>query len=97
MTKYRAMLISIDQDDQAYVFDCESDTVQGVWDQVNDMGSRWIFYPIPIITRIHNGRWPNFKYSKVIDTCIGLEWAKGMTISKLLEYMKHNDMSYLLS
>lgn len=97
MIKYRAMLITADPKDVAYVFDCEGDTIQEVWDKVNDMGSRWFFYPIPIITRIKDGRWPNFKYSKVIDTCIGLEWAKGMTISKLLDYMGKNDMSYLLS
>ncbi|MCR4290497.1 MAG: hypothetical protein NUV86_09595 [Candidatus Scalindua sp.] len=46
---YRSLHFTIDGEN--WVFDNERKTVQEVWESVNDMGSRWIFYPIPFVIR----------------------------------------------
>lgn len=50
---YAAVLIAPDGE---YVTDFERDSVAEVWDCVNDMGSRWIFYPFPVVAQIVDGR-----------------------------------------
>jgi hypothetical protein len=61
--KYRSIQMSLDG---AYIFDHEGDTPQEVWNQVNDQGSKWFFFPIPFIVTNNPGQ--NFRYSKIIDT-----------------------------
>ena len=36
--------------DGAYVNECRCDSVEEAWERNGSMGSRWIFYPIPVIT-----------------------------------------------
>lgn len=48
-TMYAAVLIAPDGE---YVTDFERDTIDEVWDCVNDMGSRWYFYPFPVVAQI---------------------------------------------
>lgn len=46
---YKAILFSPDGD---FVTDCEAETVEKVWEKVNELGSKWYFYPIPAV--VHN-------------------------------------------
>ena len=79
--KYMARLFAPDGES---VTDCYSDTVDGVWEQVNDMGSRWFFYPIPVVVRYGS----NKSTGRIVAVCDGLEHWQGRTcraFSKSLE------------
>jgi hypothetical protein len=56
----------------------DSPTIQHVWDRVNDMGSRWIFYPIVFVTT----------EKTVVDTPDGLEFLKGRRIRTVSRFLK---------
>lgn len=52
--------------------------IQDVWNEIAEMGSRWIFYPIPFVATD----------KAIVDTPEGLELLKGKriaTVSKLLQ------------
>jgi hypothetical protein len=52
MKKYQALLIS--SDGQDYVTDFNEnhcDSIDDVWEYVNNMGSKWIFYPLCFVIR----------------------------------------------
>jgi hypothetical protein len=53
-TRYHAVLFAPDGD---YVTDYDRNTVEEVWEAINDQGSRWIFYPIPFVIRNHRTTW----------------------------------------
>ena len=55
-------------------------TKQDVWDLVNDMGSRWIFYPIVFVATDKT----------IVDTPEGLEHLKGKRISTVKKYLASN-------
>jgi hypothetical protein len=42
MKQYKAVLISTDGQDKVTDF-YKSDSIQDVWNKINDMGSRWFF------------------------------------------------------
>lgn len=52
-------------------------TVSDVWDEVNDMGSRWIFYPIPFVTTDKT----------VIAAPEGLEFLNGKRIKTVRKFL----------
>lgn len=84
MNKYQASLFAPDGD---MVTDFrDSDSVEEVWDRVNDMGSRWVFYPIAFVSTDKT----------IIETPEGLEFLKGKrikTVQKLfrLEWETRKD------
>ena len=51
MRKYKAVLFAKDGD---WVTDCKGNTMEEVWEQVANLGSRWFFYPI-VLTIIDHG------------------------------------------
>ena len=75
--KYQAVLFAPDGD---YVTDFHDiDTIQEVWDCINDMGSRWVFYPFCCVAT-----------DKTIVACwdncaIDLKWKQIKTASKLIK------------
>lgn len=56
----------------------ERTTVEDVWAEINNMGSRWIFYPLAFVTTSKT----------VIDTPEGLEFLKNKRISTLRKFLK---------
>jgi hypothetical protein len=87
MNNYRELMFTIDG--TGWVFDNESETIKEVWDKHNEMGSRWFFYPIPLVIRgkMHN---TNFKYHKIVSTCEGLEFLKGKSINTARKFIMNN-------
>jgi hypothetical protein len=57
----------------------ERENKSDVWDEINDMGSRWIFYPIPFVTT----------HITIVDTPEGLEFLKGKRIKTAVSYFKN--------
>lgn len=79
---YKAILFAPDGD---YVTDfTNTDTKQEVWDKINDMGSRWVFYPICFVAK-----------KIIVDTPEGLEHLKGKTIKQISEHLKNTDQDEL--
>ena len=75
MTQYQATLF---HPDGGHVRDFTGrETVEDVWSMINDMGSRWIFYPLCFVTT----------QKVVIDTPEGLEFLKGKHIKTVERYL----------
>ncbi len=72
---YQAILFHPDGD---FVTDFRNrETKQEVWDEINDMGSRWIFYPISFVATDKT----------IVDAPEGFEFFKGKrikTVSRIL-------------
>lgn len=73
--KYLAILFAPDGE---YVTDFERDTKQEVWDEVNNMGSRWIFYPIAFVGT----------QTTIVDTQEDANWLKGKRIKTVQRFFK---------
>ena len=81
---YRAILFHPEGD---FVSDFNRDTKEDVWSEINDMGSRWIFYPIPFVATDKT----------IIDTLPELYFLKGKrikTVAKMLnkQWIKNPDL-----
>lgn len=68
--KYKAILFSPDGE---WVTDCAGDTIADVCEQVADMGSRWIFYPYPLIIKYNYG-YTNARMRIVSSECSQEYW-----------------------
>ena len=78
MNTYKAILFHPEGD---FVTDfSERKTKEDVWSMVNDMGSRWIFYPIVFVATD----------KRIVDTPEGLEFLKGKTIKTVQKYLADN-------
>jgi hypothetical protein len=76
MKNYKALLAHPEGD---FVTDFKNkNNIQDVWDEVGNMGSRWIFYPIVFVCTDKT----------VIDTPDGMEFLKGKRITSLVKYLK---------
>jgi len=72
---YKALLFHPEGD---FVTDAkDSKSIQDVWDQVADFGSRWVFYPIAFVATDKT----------VVDTPEGLEFLKGRRIKTVANYL----------
>jgi hypothetical protein len=72
---YKAFLFHPEGD---YVTDFEDrNTKEEVWKEVENMGSRWIFYPIALVGTD----------KRIVDTPEGLEFLKGKGIKKVREFL----------
>lgn len=60
-------------------------TIEAAWERANNMGSRWIFYPIPVVTG------PGSGFPVIRDTPAGMNarW-KGKQLRSLIRAMKAN-------
>lgn len=76
MKNYKAILFHPQGD---YVTDFYNrESVSDVWDEVADMGSRWIFYPIPLVATDKT----------IIDAPEGLEFLKGLRIKTAVKFFE---------
>ncbi len=76
MKNYKAILFHPEGD---FVTDFTDRTdIQDVWNEVNEMGSRWIFYPIPFVATDKT----------VVDCPEGLEFLKGKRIRTVVNFFK---------
>jgi hypothetical protein len=71
--------------DGGHTTDFFGDTVDECWEKSNDRGSKWFFYPIPIVVRNST---TNLMKRKIISACDGLECWNGKTVGKLTERMR---------
>lgn len=62
----------------------KSKTIKEVWERVEDMGSRWIFYPIIVVASDNSPK----KMSRIVDTAEGLEYFKKRESTTLQKYLK---------
>lgn len=76
MTGYRAALFAPDGE---YVTDYAAPTVDEVWERVEDGGSRWYFYPFPVIVR-DRPHGTIAETQRIVDTGEGYTLAKGRTL-----------------
>jgi len=75
---YKAILFHPSGD---YVTDFrDRETKQNVWDEIADMGSRWIFYPLCFVGTD----------STVVDTPEGLEFLKGKRIKTVVKFLEQS-------
>lgn len=75
-TNYRALLFHPEGD---YVTDfTDRDEIQAVWEEVADMGSRWVFYPIAFVAT----------EKRIADAPEGLEFLKGKSIKTAVNFFK---------
>ena len=76
MKNYKAILFHPEGD---YVSDfTDRKEIQEVWEEVSEMGSRWIFYPIPFVAT----------NKTIVDTIEGLEWMKGKRITTIQKFLR---------
>lgn len=89
---YKAILFSIDGD---WVTDCQEDTIEQVVEQVADLGSRWIFYPLPMIIKDYGGCTMSSQRVVSLD-CLDpfyqsiLQWAQGKSIKTIKRELSSN-------
>ena len=80
--KYRAVLFHPSGD---YVTDFPSDNKQEIWENLCDMGSKWIFYPIPvIISDTHR----NTLDCRIVDMAEGMEYMKRKKLKTFQSLLK---------
>lgn len=73
---YQAVLFA---PDGAFVTDFrDKEDKQEVWEEIAEMGSRWIFYPIPFVATDKT----------IIDTPEGMEYLKGKRIKTAVKFFK---------
>lgn len=95
MTTYRAALFAPDGD---YVTDYAAPTVTDVWDRVDGGGSRWFFYPFPVIvTDRPHGTIRGTQ--RIVDAPEALAIVKGRTLrtfARMLASLTDDDRAALL-
>lgn len=82
---YQSIQFAYDGD---YIIDHNADTIEAVWEMVNDQGSKWYFYPFPFVVK--SGF--DFNRSRIIDApdFPYLDTLKGLTIKHASEQIKDN-------
>lgn len=84
---YEAALIAPDGD---VMYDAASDTIDGVWDVVNDYGSRWFFYPIRVVVEQETDR--------IVSVCDELPTElAGSSLTDLVKDLTDRDLTYVWS
>jgi hypothetical protein len=89
VSKYHALLIAPDGD---YVTDYGADTVEEVWERVDNGGSRWFFYPFAVVIRgeggansMHGRRIS--RRQRVVSAPSELTAFEGRTVGTLIDYL----------
>lgn len=86
---YRAVLFA---PDGGYVTDYPRDTVEAVWDAVSDGGSRWFFYPLPVVVCDRGMTTPR---QRVIDTPRELSQWRGRSLATIAAELSANPDKYV--
>jgi hypothetical protein len=86
---YKAVLFSADGN---WVTDYRGKTKEEVWEQVNNSGSRWIFYPYIAIIK-DKGRL-TLSTQRICEGYGLTEWMKGKTIKTISEILENNPDFY---
>lgn len=82
---FKAVLYAPDGD---YVWDFKCDTVKEVLDEVNDMGSRWIFYPMVVAVDCDTNKIVE-GFCPILDTVFD-DSILGLTPKELSDLIKEN-------
>jgi len=86
---YKAVLFSPDGD---WVVDHRYQTVEQVLEAVDNQGSRWIFYPFPVVIR---DRSQLTTHRQRIVSAPGLSWFVGKSINTLSRHLQEHGWEYL--
>ncbi len=68
----------------------EFDSIEEFWDRVNDLGSRWIFYPLPVAVNVDTKH-----IEDIVDDPI-LQSYKGWHISDFRAKFRHKQFMNLV-
>jgi hypothetical protein len=89
VTRYQAILFAAEGDHVTDYHGCE--TIEQVWDLVNDQGSRWYFYPLPfVITDSGNVS----DAQRIVGTPDGFEDYHGRTIGTVRRELEAQGDAY---
>ena len=84
MHKYQAILLTLDALD--HQFDYSGDTIEACWRNYNNAGSKWIFYPIPLIIKYPRKN----DNQRIVEACYGLEHLQGKSIKTAKRWITDN-------
>lgn len=82
MVRYKALLVAPDGD---WVEDCWGESVDEVWKKVNELGSRWFFYPLRFVIR---DKGKVGEYQRIVSACDGYEFLEGLSVKTALGMVK---------
>ena len=77
--------VQFSPDGKDYITDYDCDSAEEVWENVNDQGSRWIFYPLPVVVNKQGG-----KRRRIISACDGFDMLEGRTIQQAQAWISDN-------
>lgn len=89
MKQYKAVLISPDGQDKVTDF-YKSNSIQEVWNKVNDMGSRWFFYPIIFVIPDNNTKVLNNRIASAPDTYPEIAELQGKSVKTAMNWITNN-------
>lgn len=94
MKKYQAILFSLDGESLLDFHDRES--IEDVWDEINDMGSKWYFYPLCAVIRDYGC---TDKNQRIIDCPREYDFLKRKSIKTVSKIIKNDDVyfNYLIT
>lgn len=82
---YQSLQVSPDGID--YITDHDRATVQDVWEAIDDQGSKWYFYPIPLV--ITGGR-SGILRKRIIAAPDGFRHLEGLTVHRAMHDIEHD-------
>jgi len=85
MTTYKAIFFAPDGD---MVHDFPRDTIEEVEDAIANVGSRWIFYPFPVVIVDHGSRTTDSQ--RIVKACEPYEWAEGKALRTFGRWLNAN-------
>ncbi len=84
---YQILLIT--PDGQDYKLDCKrSSTPELAWERCDNLGSKWIFYPICFVIR--DNAYLNIEHQFIIDSPNLLQHLTGGTVKQAIDYITEN-------
>lgn len=84
---YQALLVSPDGKD--YVTDfANSKTIDDVWEAVDNMGSRWFFYPIPFVITSSSSKVRNKRIVDIPNNYFDV--IKNTTVKNAMQFIEDN-------
>lgn len=86
MKSYKALLFA---PDGHWVTDCRAETIKGVIEKLNDLGSKWIFYPLCHFIIRDYGQVTS-PYQRIVDACEPFEFLKGKAITTTQKVIQNN-------
>lgn len=74
--RYQSLQVS--PDGLGMVTDYCEDSIEDVWDRVNDQGSRWFFYPLPFVITAGGG---DLWRKRIVSACEPFAHLEGRTVA----------------